>query len=280
MATLAAILKDLAYLCGAVELEGTATSGSTTTLVDTVRASGYSDDTFNGRRLYIWVGTGVGQERRVTDFTGSTSTFTFGTGTAPSTDSQWILLKENWTVGQLRQAFINSLLQRREYYMLPKVDESLTLAVTAGVPTYAYTVPSGFATISRIVREDNVSGSDFLTPIPMDAWYINRAATKQIVFEKVANDHWQFIVNGLKLRIVGQQYETEPSADSSSLTIPHAALNLLAASKALQVMRTTDNTNSRGYSGMANLLYQEWLVARGGDETQPDPNCRWVDKGA
>lgn len=263
-------------MVGAVELDSTVTGGTTTTLIDTGNLAGYGDDTFNNQRVYVYSGTALGQERRIVDFTDSTDTITFGTGTAPVAGDKYIILKPGWQIDQLRVAILTAMRRRRKFYMLPKVDESLTLAVTAGVPTYEYTVPTGFASIQRITRENNASGADYWTPIPDETWFINRGATKQITFEKVANDHWGFISDGLKLHIEGQQYETEPTADSSSLTIPTGALLLLAASIALQGARTRDIQNTSGFAGLASTYYQQWLVARGDDETEIYPGSKVV----
>jgi hypothetical protein len=53
---------------------GTATGGSTTTLADSTRTEG--DDYFNGWRCTIIAGTGKGSYALVTDYTGSSGTFT------------------------------------------------------------------------------------------------------------------------------------------------------------------------------------------------------------
>lgn len=55
---------------------GTATSGSTTTLVDSAIAGAYDDDFFNGGSINIHSGTNKAISRLITDFVGSTGTFT------------------------------------------------------------------------------------------------------------------------------------------------------------------------------------------------------------
>lgn len=59
-----------------------AISGSTTTLVDSKLAGKYADDWFNGLLIRTISGSGSGQNLIVTDYTGSTGTFTFATATA------------------------------------------------------------------------------------------------------------------------------------------------------------------------------------------------------
>lgn len=277
MATLAAMLREIAILCQAVALEGVATGGSTTTLIDTVHLAGFADDVWNEHQLYIWKGTGLGQQRRITDFANAGDTLTFGVGTAPISDSEYLILEPGWQMQTIRTAFLMALRQRRHYYMLPVVDESLTLANSGGVVTYEYNVPSGIDFIEKIIKANTAGASDFWTPIPAEYWYIQRASTKQIVLEKTANDYAPWIGDGYKIQLVGQKYETEPTADSSTVSIVAASLQYLAASIALQTMRSRDVQNSKGYAAQANILYQQYLTSRGDEETVVNPGSRSVN---
>lgn len=277
--TFAAILAELAHLCGAVEHAGVVVSSGNTTLVDNVELNGFNDDSFNLKRVYIYSGTGIGQERRITDHVGSTGTLTVPTWTAnPVAGDKYIILKNGWTIADLRVAFLTAMRQRRKYYMVPKIDETVTFSVAAGVPDYRYDIPAGFAAISEIVRENNVAGLDFLTPLSQDVWAINPASTKEIIFQKAHNDVDGFIVNGLKLRIIGQAYETEPTSDSVTLTIPTGVLLLLAASIALQMNRPRDIQNSAGYAQLATIYYQRWTADHDDDEVQINPGSRLVSE--
>jgi len=81
---------------------GVATGGNTTSLSDTGRTEG--DDYFNGWRIEIIAGTGKGSYAIVTDYTGSTGTFTVadwltaagaGGGTDPTTSSVYVVEPAN-----------------------------------------------------------------------------------------------------------------------------------------------------------------------------------------
>ena len=75
---------------------GTATSGSSTTLVDSGIASTYANDFFNGYSIYIEAGTGVGESAVVTDYTGASGTFEFTAlsgGSTPDTTSEYSIAK-------------------------------------------------------------------------------------------------------------------------------------------------------------------------------------------
>jgi hypothetical protein len=82
-------MRRLATVTFAITYTGTATSGSSTTLVDSGIANSYDDDFFNGYTIYVEAGTGVGEYASVTDYTGSSGTFEFtalsGSSTPDST---------------------------------------------------------------------------------------------------------------------------------------------------------------------------------------------------
>lgn len=86
--------EDNVYLCTFSDhRDGTATGGSTTTLVDTGLSTS-SDDVWNGALLYIYTGTNAGSLRTVTDYTGASDTLTVTKAfpAACDTTSQYILL--------------------------------------------------------------------------------------------------------------------------------------------------------------------------------------------
>lgn len=73
--------------------DGTATSGSTTTLADTGLSTS-TDDDWNGAYLYIYAGTNAGLARTVKDYTGATDVLTVEEAypSAVDTTSKYILL--------------------------------------------------------------------------------------------------------------------------------------------------------------------------------------------
>jgi hypothetical protein len=56
----------------------TATSATATTITVSGQAGNYADDAMNGMYLYVSGGTGTGEYAYITDFNGTTATFTFG----------------------------------------------------------------------------------------------------------------------------------------------------------------------------------------------------------
>ena len=88
----------IAEITLAVTVNGTATSGSSTTLVDTTNRD-EDDDYFNDWLLTITAGTGVGESAVITDFDNGTSTLTFSgglsNGSTPDTTSIYQVEKVN-----------------------------------------------------------------------------------------------------------------------------------------------------------------------------------------
>jgi hypothetical protein len=89
----------------AIQKQGTATSATSSTLVDTAVLK-QSDDYWNGGRIEILAGTGANQARDISDFVQSTSTITVSPAwaTTPSTDSVYRVIKSYSRT--IEQAFI------------------------------------------------------------------------------------------------------------------------------------------------------------------------------
>ncbi len=70
-----------------------ATGGSTTTLIDSKIAGKYADDYFNGLLIRTLTGTGSGQNLTITDYDGSSGTFTFITASAVDNTTEYRICK-------------------------------------------------------------------------------------------------------------------------------------------------------------------------------------------
>lgn len=87
------------YYFPKILIAGTASSGSTTTLVmaagsSTVPYPNPDDDYYNDLYLEIYSGTGTGQRLKITDYTASSRTLTFAIATAPDSTSVFGLVPE------------------------------------------------------------------------------------------------------------------------------------------------------------------------------------------
>ncbi len=94
-------MKRIHSLTMAVTYTGTATSGGATTLVNSSIASSYADDFFTAYSIYITAGTGIGESATVTDYTGSSGTFTFAAlsgGSTPDTTTKYTIAKSTLAI--------------------------------------------------------------------------------------------------------------------------------------------------------------------------------------
>ena len=171
--------------------EGTATGGSTTTLVDTSRYE--EDDYFQNTSPQSWVyvrtttdsAAPIGQTRRITDWVQSSGTATIApalTATLASGDTYAIINEYQWAEVV---AAINMAIDRAamEGLWAEKIDESVALRTT----TYEYSIPSGFRLIYRITPQD--TQGDYPEEIPYDQWRIVRgASTPQIHLQRFPVD--------------------------------------------------------------------------------------------
>ena len=112
-------LKDLVVL-------GTATGGTTTTLIDTTNLIHADTDQLKGYQLYIYGGTAIGQTRFITAFTPATDTVTFAAGTAPDTTSTYEIHRR-FTVAEYNAAIDAAHNAARYRMLLDKFDESIIL---------------------------------------------------------------------------------------------------------------------------------------------------------
>lgn len=94
-------MKRIHSLAMAVTYTGTASSGSSTTLVDDDLEDTYADDFFNGYDIYITAGTGVGESATITNYTGASGTFEFTAlsgASTPDTTTKYTIAKSTLAI--------------------------------------------------------------------------------------------------------------------------------------------------------------------------------------
>lgn len=149
-------------------VHGTATAGTSTTLVDTNLLGNYSDDSFNGAWIRINAGTGVGQERAITDFVGSTSTITVGYawGTTPDATSVYEIHRR-FSAAQY-DAAIDQAIRRSRWSMLHDIQLKRDLTNCAiGNPLFtewnsAATLPDGWVNDTTHIDHTIVNSEHFI----------------------------------------------------------------------------------------------------------------------
>ena len=202
----------LAGLLGDRLAVGQATGGSATSLID-VNERVEPDDYWNGCRIYIYSGPGAPQERIISDFTQSTRSITVSpTWTAVNGSSTYEIHRAFSVLDHYNPMIKMALRSRRKRHMLAKEDETVKLVAD----TYEYSIPTGFVSISEIWRQNALS--QFVEPIPLDHVYVLRSG-KKLVFEKQVALKEGHIIADRYLRLIGQQYQAEPSSESSEITV-------------------------------------------------------------
>lgn len=125
---------------------GTATGGSTSTLVDTALET-FPDDHFNNGRLWILSGTHAGKVFTVTDFTSSTGTVTFATVTgAIAAGVRYAIARASYPWDQVVSAIERAL----ESTWVTGTDSTLE----GDGETLEFTLPAGVYDIKRVEFED------------------------------------------------------------------------------------------------------------------------------
>jgi hypothetical protein len=222
---------DLLAMVGALEREGTASGGTATTLVD-AGVLVDAEDYFKNFRVYVHDGTDQGDEKLITASSSSGASVTAAFAATPSTDSKYYIYStyKNVTVERALKIALRFLRRRT---LLPKVDETVTLGDPTLAATYEISVPTGFAAIRSIWREEAAGFYTMHIPGPGDTdcpwWYPVRSATRKIRVDKAIAESKGWVVQAKKLRIIGQTYETEPTTDDSTLDINTGPLLTLAA---------------------------------------------------
>lgn len=145
-------------------IQGSADSGSSTTLVDTMLRK--PNDFYNnlGYRSYIYAGTAIGEEREISDWVFSTNTLTLApAGSAIDNTSKYELHRIFWE-DEYRKAINLAIESVGDSYLVPLLD-STTVKLTSStdnlsdtVYTWEYTMPANMLYVHKIVAEEAVDG--------------------------------------------------------------------------------------------------------------------------
>ena len=132
-------------------IEGTSTSGSTTTLADNVLLADLPNDFFNGGRLYIKSGTNnSGSVFAVTDFTTSTGVVTFATITnAIVAGQRYAIVRNSYPFDQILSAIQRAL----DDTWVTAIDATLT----GDGETLDFSLPTGVFFVTEVELTDTSS---------------------------------------------------------------------------------------------------------------------------
>ena len=202
MATTAELLLRTAELLRGLRY-GTATGGSTTTLVDTAMAE--PDTYFNNGTIWFLSGNNAGKSAVVTDYDLTTHTFTFATQSAAcAAGNRYAVLDADYTREALVAALNTALLMIGP---IDTVDDTLT--VVADQETY--TIPSGMSNVKRVqVAGDTTAPYQWGTPLRH--WH-EKNGTLHVDYSTV-----QGLGADAPIRLIGEKYHARVWADTDTVT--------------------------------------------------------------
>lgn len=247
-------------------LTGTATGGSTSTLVDSSIAATYTDDMFNSGQLYIATTTDglapQGQLRYISDYTGSSGTFTTGavfTAAVGAGDSYDCYLRT--TKDELDHALMRAVEDQRLY---------TSLSVNSSTAEYTLTA-TGLHDVSQIkgISYRYTSDTDVMyTPIAPDRYRLwNNGGVLSLELDGAVLD------NNLTLRIeYVAQYDPLNSASFADATVIGGDLNRHLMYAKMYYYERRMVASSGATWDRYSALYQE-VLARVSD-SEPSPKRR------
>ncbi|MBI5942870.1 MAG: hypothetical protein HY864_00760 [Chloroflexi bacterium] len=133
-------------------IEGVATGGSTTTLLDSVLLAQYPNDTFNNGRLWILSGTHASKVFTVTDFATTTGTVTFAavSGAIVAGD-RYAIAKNAYPWDQIVAAIGRALESTHV--------TGLNSTLTGDGESLQFTLPSGVYDVKQVEFEDTATAN-------------------------------------------------------------------------------------------------------------------------
>lgn len=206
--------------------EGTASGGSTTTLVDATLLT-EPDDHWNQGTIWFLSGTLSGGSAVVTDFANSTNTATFATQAASASGARYAIAGKDYPRWLLRQAVNRAA--RDMMQVAHEYTNTTTFITVANQETY--TIPAGCVNIKRLEIAINTTAPYYY--VPHNGWYEDRenGVIRFLPGREPAED-------GYYIRIWYQPLDyTELTADTDYIENPYAQMESLIWQAAVYAIR-------------------------------------------
>ena len=231
---------------------GSVTSATTTTVVDTGRYE--PDGAFTGQYFYIYGGTGKGQERRITNWTQSTQTYTFTTPFNPAPDSTSLYeVHKVFTTDEYNQAIRQAVWDIADTYFVPISDASIVLNSNQT----RYPIPPGFSHVFEVQVNMIEDITDKYQKVAPAAWYINRA-NRELCLHGWIVGPW----TSHKVRLLGLRPPTDPLDDTTEIDVrPTFIIKKAASILAFSRMKAREN-DPEGWTFKYQMLAAEAMQER------------------
>jgi len=173
------------------------------------------DDYYNENyySAYVFAGTNIGVEKRITDWDLGTFLFTVHSAYAAACDAtSYIELHNIFTESDYRKAINLSIESLADKYFIDKIDITTTLVAD----TYEYTLPSDMTRIHRIITEDVAGNGKFYNSAVIDPRNWGLISPRKLKLDK----RYYSVSAGKDLRIEGHGRQTILTSDSSICYLP------------------------------------------------------------
>ena len=245
---------------------GTAASGTSTTLVDTLLRKG--DDYYNEHhyRCYIYVGTNIGEEREISDWslTSPANTLILAPAyTAAIDNTSKYELHRIFTADEYLKAINMAIEFLAGKYLIDLIDDT---TITLVADTYEYALPTSFLYLHKVTTEKEAAGNKFDASDEIDPrdWSIIRAYPPTL---KLHEDRYS-ITAGRDLRLEGQGTQAKVSADTDVIYLPPDWV----VAKAITML-----PKAKIMSNQLNSTYQQALLLSAKEPRAfPDPKARRI----
>uniref|UniRef100_A0A6M3L501 Uncharacterized protein n=1 Tax=viral metagenome TaxID=1070528 RepID=A0A6M3L501_9ZZZZ len=272
--------------------EGTATSGSTSTVADTVNRT-EADDYFNSMphsEVYIRTTTDsaapIRERRDISGFANTGGVVTISpvfSAVVGAGDVYAILTEYPWA--EVKRA-INMAIDKAKSdgLLIEKIDETVELVAA----NYDYLIPTGFMYIYRVTMADG--DGNFLQPVPPNQWHIIRGTSTPTLRLDVFSDEQKHtghyygqtwaessLTDGRLLRIEG--YGAQPRLDNDTdickLSPEYVCYQAATYLHSRRIKRAESDPDE--HATQASLCSTFARAALSQSRTQFPPDCRRVE---
>jgi len=262
--TLSVIRRYLSSAVGDLLYGQCGTTGATTTKINApflYQANDYYNNLLYN--VYVYAGTNIGVEKRVTDWDLSTYLLTVHSAYAAACDAtSYIELHHIFTTDEYLKAINLAIESLARKYFVDIKDETIVLVAS----TYEYTLPTNMLGIIRIITEKTADGGVFDASGEIDPrnWDIIRSYPPKLKL----HEGYYSVSAGKDLRIEG--YGSQPIVDDDTDTIYLPPDWLIQ--KAITML-----PQNKIQSGKLDEVYRRALLVSAREpRSQIDPRVRWV----
>ena len=266
MATYLNVSVDAARLAGAVVMDGTVDSGSTSTIVDT-ELNFPNTDELTGLQVVITSGSAIGDVRIINTFDASTDTITVIPNFSAATAAGVTYVIVDPSIAEftfVKRCVADAVRVIRRRRLLMHSDESL-----AGEADNVYTIPSDFVGISEVWYDDGDEANYYPFRVHPHDWWVGVDGLLRIRKGNVPVGR-DILLHGVKLMTI-------PSANADTIPDPVEVFVKLYANQMIRIGQVGTSLDPVS----ANQLIAQILIAANSLLSEfaqpPPPNCKFFE---